>query len=168
LSSVVELVEYELRISTGEVLRVSELDPERIADGPTRAYVESGPACLARCTRATRETVEHAKLGHDAPLRKALLAPPAAMLQAVAGRPCSERRTCLSWDSSACTSDGYRVGRKLKLMPCWAYEGVFVEEMEVMSVVVAAWFDGRTVVVIGEPTAPARPGARPGASQPWG
>lgn len=148
---VVEFVEYELQLSTGETLKISELDPDRILDGPTRNHVRSWPDSLSRCTKLTRENMEHAKLGHDAPLRSALRSPPVAMILKMSERPCSERKWCLSWHPSACTSSGRNVGRgKKELMPCWSCDGPSAEDRELSTSLLRAWHEGRTVIVISD------------------
>lgn len=147
--SIIELVEYELDLSTGERLKVSELDPDRISDGPTKEYVKSNPDALIKCTRMSRETIEHAKLGYDTPFKSSLKSPPQAMLLKFIGKTCFERKSCASYDSSACTSEGFKKKNgKFELMQCWVFDSQSVEEREVMTVVLRAWFEGRTVIIV--------------------
>ena len=129
-------------------MKVSELDPGRIPEGPARDFVTSRPDGLSKFTHASREDVEAAKGGYDSRLKAALMPPAKVMLMRLGGRKCSEREFCLSWMSGHCTSSGRPAGRgKVELMACWSACGE-PGEAAVMGAVIRACHDGRTVLII--------------------
>lgn len=143
-----ELIEYELTISTGETIRISELDPDRIPDGDVKTWITSNPQALSRCTKVSRAGIEAAKRGDDSALKIAMMGPPEAMMIKLGRRKCSERKYCLSWDPSSCTSEGKKLNRKVELLRCWSYGGEEPGENEAMNAIVRAWSEGRHVVLV--------------------
>jgi hypothetical protein len=111
-------VEYELTLSDGQRMAISELDTELIpAVHLVRGALES---FISRCASLTRFEVEEAKRGYDKMLRQALRSPMAGLARA---EPpvCRLREECIMFSAQKCTLRNSSI--KGGSFPfCWEYD----------------------------------------------
>jgi hypothetical protein len=149
----VEFVEYNLSLSTGEDIRVSELDPESIPSLTDPVVVRLADAVLSRCTRAPRSAVEDAKSGLPESLEAHLGSPPAGCLLRVSVPVCAELKFCVISDPVRC-STRHRTKRGPGFPMCWTFSvpegGTGPQRSQAQDLadsIVSAWRDGRHVVI---------------------
>lgn len=142
-----EWFDYQIKIRTGEVIRISEVNYNRIEDSEYKEFLKSNHEVFQSCIVTTEEVMEKAKIGDDSDFIKVMKAPPFIMLGRYSSIKCRERKTCLSWNSKDCTSNGRRYLRKTELVPCWSYPGNQIES-DFISWIFRAWYEGRHVVII--------------------
>jgi hypothetical protein len=150
----VEFVEYNLSLSTGEEITVSELDPESIPSLTDPVVVRLADAVLSRCTRAPRDALEDAKSGLPESLEAHLGTPPGGCLLKVSSPVCAELKFCVISDPVRC-STRHRAKRGGPDFPmCWTFSvpsGGTPEQSsqarDLADSIVSAWRDGRHVVI---------------------
>jgi hypothetical protein len=125
----IDSVDYQLTLSTGERITVLELDPDRIPVLRDRGVLAAAAGVLRRCTFAPRPALEMAKAGFDRDLLPLLRGPDIGLLK-------SERPACRLLDECSmavvarCTLRNIRT-KKDKTPGCWEYgpEGGLTEEV---------------------------------------
>lgn len=150
----VEFVEYNLQLSTGEAISVSELDPESTPSLTDPVVVRLADAVLSRCTRAPRAAVEDAKSGLPESLEAYIRTPPAGCLLKLSLPVCAELRFCVISDPVRCSTK-HRTKRGGPGFPmCWTSavpdggtEGQRSQARDLADSIVSAWRDGRHVVI---------------------
>lgn len=135
--------EYVLTLATGERIEVSEFAYERIPF-LTSELLAAIPDVLRGCAVLSRDSVEAAKLGHDADLRRTVKEPVVGLMK-VARPECDHVGTCVMADRRFCTARN--VSRKKRIPPCWEH-GSEGDVRELVSAVVLAWAAGRRVIVV--------------------
>lgn len=150
----VEFSEYNLLLSTGEKISVSELDPESIPCLMDDAVLLAAAPFLVLCTRAPRQAVEDAKSGLPESLEAFLSTPPAGCLVKVQPHACAEVRHCVISDRTKC-STRYSLRKRPAFPRCWTASVLSHGSPEVVSQardladsIVSAWRDGRHVVLV--------------------
>ncbi len=150
----VELVEYVLRLSTGEEILASELDPESVPVLQDPVVVLLADAVLSRCTRAPRWAIEDAKSGFPESLEPLLRTPPAGCLLRMSRPVCAEMKTCVLADRDRCST--VRAGKRgLPGFPlCWTFDVPDSKDAvrasaarDLADSIVLAWRDGRHVLI---------------------
>ncbi len=149
----VELVEYNLSLSTGEEIQVSELDPESVPSLTDPVVVRLADAVLSRCTRSPRVALEDAKSGLPESLEAYLGTPPSGCLLKVSTPVCAELRFCAMSNPTKCSTRN--VARRRAIFPmCWTCslpDGGTEEQRsqarDLSDSIVSAWRDGRHVVI---------------------
>lgn len=152
-----EFLEYPVLLRTGETVKISELDPGRTPWGPEADA--AARAVLDRCTRATREEMEAAKSGDTKHLEARLGTPPHGCLLKV-DMLCSEHRSCPSADLRECRTSCQPSKKKPGGFPmCWNAPAAGSDPSSasaLMTAIVMAWRDGRTVVIVDDEIGPPR------------
>ena len=146
-SKMIDFVEYQLSLPTGEVIYVSEIDPERITDAPTVEWIVSSPPELDSCTRVKRTVLESAIRGNSAPIMKALGIQPNGALIRVNPSLCGDRKGCPLFNPRRCSADPKIRRNREKLMHCWRHSSESPER-EVITACVQAWSAGRYVIIV--------------------
>jgi len=149
----IQLVDYEISLSNGERISVTEFDPDRI---PYMRSLDVLAACrgiLERCTHAPREAIEEAKRGYDKALSALLRGPEGAMARA--NPPVCRLIHDCAMASNDCTLRNFK--KRAGLFPeCWEYappEGlpvlVRMAAVELGTAVGNAWRSGSHPVIVG-------------------
>jgi hypothetical protein len=147
------MVEYVLRLSTGEDILVSELDPESVPLLADPEVARLAGAVLSLCARAPRTALEDAKSGLPEALEPYLGTPPAGCLLKMSVPLCSEVRHCVISDSVKCSTH-HRMKRGPAFPMCWTFAvplgGTPAQSSRARDLsdsIVSAWRDGRHVIV---------------------
>lgn len=146
------VLNYNITLSTRETLDISEFDPELISLLKEEAVLSVLSSLLRLCTYVSRDEVERAKRGETKPLERALRTPPYGCLVKIDTPICAEIKTCIMADIKKCTSKNI-VKYKGKFPPCWTYRTNTDGETRVQAhllatAIVDAWKEGRYVLII--------------------
>lgn len=151
------LIDYVLKLGTGEELAVAELVPGLVPGMSDPAVVAAASPILLRCSRMPRHVLESAKIGNSREFEALVGTPPIGCLLKLDRPVCSEIRFCLMADREKCTTRYVDPGRRGAIgmfPPCWDFEvldadpGVASLARQIASGVVSAWKAGQTVVVV--------------------
>ena len=144
--------DYTLDLSSGETIIVSEFDPVHIPELKSDVVLKGCASIFAKVTRVSREMLEDAKIGYDAPLMKRLGSPPVICLMRVANPSCSmnDIKEC-SMASDACTTKNTK--KSLGLFPeCFAYlpeaDDVNDDAASVGTAIILAWRQNKYAIVV--------------------
>lgn len=151
----IDAYDYTLNLSTGEVLLVSELDPERVGAMRNPEVLRHADPVLSLCTRASRAVLEDAKIGGTDALEDALGTPPEGCLLKLSVPVCRHvaGRSCSMADAGRCTTRS-RDRRGPDFPVCWELDipGGLTEASVaagyLTSRVVSAWRELRYVIVV--------------------
>ena len=150
----VEFVEYSLRLSTGEDILVSELDPASVPCMWDNGVLFLAASFLALCTQAPRAAIEDAKSGLPESLEPFLGTPPAGCLLRAPTSVCAELRFCAISDRTKCSTT-YFIRKKPAFPMCWTADllkastpEVGSQSRDLVDSIVSAWRDGRHVVIV--------------------
>lgn len=149
--------EYSLRMDTGEVLLVSELDPETSPVLADPVVMSMARDVLEWCSFVSRESIEEAKRGFTRALQAELRSTATGALLRLRTPTCRLVRSCASADAQGCTTRRTTRG-KPSFPHCW--EAVVDDDgqadpvrvgsaRELATYVVHSWRDGRRVLIVG-------------------
>jgi hypothetical protein len=150
---VIQLVDYEIGLSSGGRITVVELDPGRAPELLDQAVLAACKGILERCTFAPRPALEEAKRGYDRELLRLLRGPDGGLLRA---EPpvCRLIDDCAMASRKDCTLRNIR-GRAGAYPLCWEYAvpdglpaGVRAAAIELGTAVGNAWRAGAYPVVV--------------------
>lgn len=149
-----QIFEYSLSLCTGETIKVSEismgaLDKFEKAAFKDPAAFKAMSSVVSLCTKAPRQAMEDAKIGHTKPLEKLLGTPPVGTLMKIDRPVCMNISDCAMADNKKCTA------RFSKFPECWDYfmggDVDFTDSMaaahEIVKEIVMAWRNGRYVII---------------------
>lgn len=151
-----QILEYELDLSTGERLSFCELDLELVPELGNDDLRLALSFILGLCTHIDKGVVEKAKRGDVKPFERLLRTPPYGCLLKLDRPVCSQIRSCASAKARECTTKN--LVRKIGKFPfCWTYnlpegtpESVSLSAQYIASHIVGAWKEGRYVIIVGE------------------
>ena len=138
--------EYEITLSDGERLMISELDGETYPGIFSEEILDSLASLLDRCVKLTRIEVEEFKNGYDQPFRSAIRSPVSGLIKA---EPClcMIRKDCIMYKSSICTLKNIKKDRGA-FPNCFEYEGNSDFAIILGTCIVQAWRLGRYVILV--------------------
>lgn len=145
--------EYSLRMDTGEVLLVSELDPETSPGLTDPAVLATIRDVLEWCSFVSRESIEEAKRGYTRALQSELRSTPIGSLLRLRTPSCRLLRSCASAIPEHCTTRR-TVRGKPSFPHCWeatvdtdepSLAGV---SRDVATYIVHSWREGRRVLIV--------------------
>ena len=147
--------EYPLRLSTGEVIKVAEIDAERspaLAHPQVRLVLEG---LLKHCSSMTRETVEEAKGGYDTNFKAALKAQPMGCMIKAEPHTCLLIDECAMAIKSVCTLHNCLPSSKNQLPICWEFSpspianpSIRTAAIELGTIIGHAWRRGHYVILV--------------------
>jgi len=151
----VEFLEYNLELSTGERIQVSELDESRYPPLSDKVVLLTAAAVVVHCTHAARDVVEDAKSGLPERLEDFIRTPPEGCLMKLESPVCSEISQCAIANRSHCTTR-YRTKASGAAFPfCWTYSVKAygspeqkAQGQDLCDSIVDAWRGGRLVVIV--------------------
>ena len=154
-------IEYELTLSTGERIKILELDPGAVPELLDEEVMAAADPVVSRCPRVRRQDLEDAKRGHTKRLEAVLGTPPIGHLLMMASPVCGEVGTCSSADRSVCTTRNSAGGRPFlgRFPICWEFDvnrkvsrkvgpRASSAARELASHIVNAWREDRRVFVV--------------------
>jgi len=148
----IQLVDYEITLSNGERISITEFDPDRIPYMRSPDVLAACRGILERCAFAPRAAVEEAKRGYDRALSSLLRGPDGAMARA--NPPACRLVHDCAMASKDCTLRNFR-GRAGLFPECWEYappEGlpalIRMAAVELGTAVGNAWRAGSYPVVV--------------------
>ena len=149
----IQLVDYEINLSSGGRISIVELDPERIPELLNQSVFNACWGILERCTFSSRATLEEAKKGYDRELLKLLRAPEGGLLRA-SPSVCRLIQDCAMAIPTACTLKNLKKG-KAKFPQCWEYrppDGIQEEvrraAIGIGTFIGSAWRDGSYPIIV--------------------
>jgi hypothetical protein len=146
--------EYPVRLSTGEVIAISEIDAER---SPALAHPEvrkllSG--LLQHCCHVSRDIMEEAKAGYDTQFKALLRAVPMGCMLKAEPHRCRLINECSMASQMVCTLHNCARGPS-SLPICWEYDSPASADAEVLEAAISlgtiighAWRQGRYVCIV--------------------
>jgi len=147
----IEFYDYLLHVSTGETLKISEIDIGRIADEDFVQILKDRPKPLDWVPYIYKSIMEEAKIGYDKKLLDLIGVPPHAALLRLSSYKCSERKDCLS-SQPKCTLIPLRKYKSREFPSCWLYESGDQKSSELITSIIFKWLDNeRVIVVIPDP-----------------
>lgn len=150
--------EYELLLSTGETVRLMELDPDAVEELRSPEILEAVSSILLIVPKVPRDVLEEAKMGHTKRLEQVMGTPPLGLLMKMERPICAEIRTCATADIRACTTRN--LNRKEPIIGrfpmCWEFSvdkkkhniKVAVAARALASCIINAWREDRRVLIV--------------------
>jgi hypothetical protein len=150
-------IQYELSLSTGEILHISEIDPEVFSELRDIKITKVISSVLDKCTKASRDVLELAKIGGTEQLEKLLSTPPIGCLIKMGEHICAEVRECPMANNELCSTRRMKRG-KPDIPHCWKFnigekphhlsymEAVLAQHLATM--IIHEWRDGRYVIIV--------------------
>lgn len=145
--------EYVLKMSTGEVLQVSEIDMTILQ--PPEAVISAFSQIYNLCTKLTRLELEEAKAGWDNAMKQKMHSFAHGCLVRIENHVCGEIRSCSMANKQTCTTKN--LSKKGGNFPiCWTYSLDKLNGFnrswaaELCDAVVHAWRLGRHVILVVE------------------
>jgi hypothetical protein len=150
-------IQYELSLSTREILHISEIDPEVFSELRNAGIVKAISSVLDRCTKASRDVLELAKIGGTEQLEKLLSTPPIGCLIKIKEHICAEIKECPMANDGLCSTRKMKRG-KPDIPHCWKFnidekahrlshmEAVLAQHLATM--IIHEWRDGRYVIIV--------------------
>jgi hypothetical protein len=138
--------EYEITLSDGERLMISEIDGETYPEIFSEQTVKSLASLFDRCVQLTRIEVEEFKNGYDQPFRSAIRTPISGMIRSDPPL-CAIRKNCIMYKSSVCTLRNIKKNHGL-FPNCFEYDGNSSFEIDLGTCIVQAWRLGRYVILV--------------------
>jgi hypothetical protein len=152
----IQIVEYEVFLSNGEKISITELDPERIPYLKNVEVLRASLGVIERCSFAPRSAIEDAKRGYDKSLLPLLRSPEGALLRAWPPI-CRLIVECAMADIKRCTLRNIKKGKK-HLPECWEFyppdikppleESVRRASIEIGTVIGMAWRSGSYPIIV--------------------
>ena len=146
----IQLVEYKIRLSTGEIIQVAELEPF----GVPPDLLIAAESILQRCSRMPRSVIEEAKLGHTKKFEALMLTEPVGALIKFESPICRMIRNCAMADQTTCTTRNVKMTTG-KFPICWEYEcsdsvpeSLCQDVQAIAFAVVHAWRNGQWVIFV--------------------
>lgn len=150
----IQLVDYDITLSNGERISVTEFDPDRIPYMRSPDVLAACKGLLERCTFAPRQALEEAKQGYDKALSVLLRGPDGAMARA-SPPLCRLLHDCAMASRQDCTLRNFK-DRSGLFPECWEYAPsgrlpvlVRLASIELGTAVGAAWRAGSYPVIVG-------------------
>jgi len=147
--------EYSLHLSTGETIKIAELDAERspALNHPQILKVLDG--LLKHCSHMSREVVEEAKGGYDANFKKLLRAQPTGCMAKAEPAICLLINECAMANKLVCTLHNC-LPSKTSLPVCWEFSpSVPIASLEIRSAIIDlgtiighSWGNGSFVIIV--------------------
>lgn len=148
------ILEYEITLSTGERLTISEFDPDVIPELHDEEVRKACASVLKLCSYMSRAVVEGAKRGDLKPFERALKTPSYGCLLKIDTPECSEVRSCIFVKSKECTTK-YQIKKLGKFPICWSYrvpsgysQSLTISAQILATSIVNEWREGRYVIII--------------------
>lgn len=144
---IINILEYNLTLSTGEELSFCEFDSQLIPELCKEDVRKALSFILRVCTTADRHTIERAKRGETKPLERLLRTPPYGCLAKLDKPICSEIKVCSMANIKKCTTKNLE--KKSGGFPiCWSYSSENEEAKYIASSIINFWKDGKYVLLI--------------------
>ena len=150
-------LQYELSLNTGEIIHVSEIDPEIFSELRDPNIVKAVSSVLDRCTKAPRDVLELAKIGGTKQLEGLLSTSPTGCLIKTEEHICAEIKDCPMANKELCSTRKMKKG-KPNIPHCWKsnvdnekhklsyMEAVLAQHLATM--IIHEWRDGRYVIIV--------------------
>jgi hypothetical protein len=138
--------EYEITLSDGERLMISELDGETYPEIFSEQIMNSLSSLFERCVQLTRTEVEEFKNGYDQPFRSAVRTPISGLIKSDPSL-CAIRKNCIMYKPSICTLRNVKKNRGL-FPNCFEYDGDSSFATDLGTCIVQAWRLGRYVILV--------------------
>lgn len=152
-------LQYELSLNTGEIIHVSEIDPEIFSELRDINIVKAISSVLDKCTKAPRDVLESAKIGGTKQLEGLLSTSPTGCLIKIEEHVCAEIRDCPMANRGLCSTRKMKKG-KPNVPYCWKFnmngdnkkhqlpcmEAVLAQHFATM--IIHEWRDGRYVIIV--------------------
>jgi|WetSurMetagenome_2_1015567.scaffolds.fasta_scaffold52099_4 hypothetical protein len=150
-------LQYELSLNTGEIIHISEIDPEVFSELRDANIVKAISSILDRCTKAPRDVLELAKIGGTKQLEGLLSTSPTGCLIKIEEHICAEKKDCPMANSELCSTRKMKKG-KPKIPHCWKFniddkkhhlpymEAVLAQHLA--TAIIHEWRDGRYVIIV--------------------
>lgn len=146
----IEFIDYDLKLSNGEIIKISELDLGRISEFYIREYIKLRKNIVKWIPIIPRAVVEEAKLGYDRNFVKLLGSPPYSVLMRLDNLKCNERYFCASYSPSLCEMKPKKSKKEEDFQRCWVYESLIRDERILISSLVFKWKEGFNIVIIDD------------------
>lgn len=147
-------VEYSIRLTTNEVIDISEYDYELVPVLKDERVVLNGHDFLRFCPTISREVLEELKRGYDTRFKGIARKPPMSALLNIESKFCRIREECTMYNLKSCTANRI-LGGKIDFPICFEYEPPKFISEEIQSIVSAlgtsivhAWKQNRIVVLV--------------------
>jgi hypothetical protein len=160
LTNSVDLVEYDLTLSSGEFVLVSELDRIRVPEVNLPEINLELRELLGQCVQMDRQSVEDMKLGYDKTFRSKFRTPIYSLMN-VTKTQCRHGKdgkivNCGSFDKGTCSTKNLDLKKKKALFPiCFEYKpsvpenhDAYMASVMIGSAILWAWAGGRVVIDI--------------------
>lgn len=150
-------LQYELRLNTGEIIHVSEIDPEVFSELRDANIVKAISSVLDKCTKAPRDVLELAKIGGTKQLEGLLSTSPIGCLIKIEEHICTDIKDCPMANRELCSTRIMKRG-KSNIPHCWKFnvdsqkhhlpymETVLAQYLATM--IIHEWHDGRYVIIV--------------------
>ena len=145
-----QLVEYKIHLSTGEIIQVAELEP---LDASPELLAAAEPI-LRRCSKMPRAVIEEAKMGHTKEFESLMLTEPVGALIKFETPICREIKHCAMANRIVCTTRNVKL-KAGKFPICWEYqcsddtpESLRMDVQAIAFAVIHAWREGNWVVFV--------------------
>ncbi len=154
LNTSIELIEYDITLSSGEPILISELDRSRIEDFSSEFENLLNPL-LSRCVKLNRKHIEEMKLGYDKEFRKNFKTPIYCLSQI--GKNLCRYKTdykkrqinCSSYDENTCSTLNIDLRKKKSSIPiCFEYDSKQILVSMIGTAIIHAWSEGRVVLFV--------------------
>ncbi len=147
--------EYPLKLSTGELLEISEFDAERSPALQHPEIMVAVSGLIAQCAKVPRVVMEEAKKGYDRNFLRLLRGDPRGAMIKATPPGCGLHKQC-AMETSFCTlRSGPMTGKKPGLLPlCWEFAAPSVSlelrapTIDLGTAIGQAWRRGRYVIII--------------------
>ncbi len=147
-------IEYSIRLTTNEVIDISEYDYELVPILKDEQVVLNGHDFLRFCPTISREILEELKRGYDTRFKSLMRKPPVSSLLNLERKFCRIREDCTMHNLRNCTTKRL-MGGKIDFPICFEHEPPKFISEEIQSLVSAlgtsivhAWRQNRIAVLI--------------------
>lgn len=146
----IEFLEYPVKLSNGEVIKIAEIDIGRIDDPFYREALLGDVHPLNRIPRIPFELVEEMKLGYDGRIRNRLGSNPIAhLLQLKYSEQCTHSKTCITYNDKTCRLLGSDKSVNKRLLNCWEYKESDNKLRDLITSVSFKWAENFHVIITG-------------------
>ena len=155
MTSPVIVDEYPLYLSTGETIKITEIDAERSPITNHPKIREALDGLLQHCSHISREIVEEAKGGYDTNFKLLLRAQPMGCMAKANPHECLHIRDCAMAMKSVCTLHNC-LPSKTPLPICWEFSpSIKIDDIEIKSSVIElgtiighSWRTGKYIILV--------------------
>lgn len=145
----IEFFDYEIKLSSGDILSISEVDIDRISDKDLLSVIKTRQSPLDWVPYITRSVMEEAKLGYDTNFKKSIGIEPIAQFKRLPTNLCYFRKKCASYEYEACLMKPKSKSRRAKeFPPCWMIDQDNEKERFLITSMIFKWRDNFRVIIV--------------------